>query len=62
MENVTTTKILGRAFIVRRRVSQKRPVSYKRGTCYHGLHAGLFSLYVSLRKPQRKVNISITDK
>lgn len=62
MENINHKKILGRSFIVRRRVSQKRPVSYKRGDCYHGFHAGLFSLYVSLRKPQRRVNVSITDK
>lgn len=62
MENISRTKVLGRSFIVRRRVAQKRPVAYKRGTCYHGLHAGLFSLYVSLRKPQRKLNVSITDK
>lgn len=62
MENITQKRVLGRSFIVRRRVSQKRPVAYKQGKCYHGFHAGLFSLYVSLRKPQRKVNISITDK
>lgn len=62
MENINHKKILGRSFILRRRLNRKRPVSYKRGDCYHGLHAGLFSLYVSLRKPQKRVNVSITDK
>jgi hypothetical protein len=62
MENINHKKILGRSFILRKRVNWKRPVSYKRGNCYHGLHAGLFSLYVSLRKPQKKLNVSITDK
>jgi hypothetical protein len=62
MENITRKKILGRSFILRRRVAHKRPLGYKKGECYHGLHAGLFSLYVSLRKPQKQVNISIKDK
>jgi len=62
MENISRTKILGRSFILRRRVAHKRLMGYKRGECFHGLHAGLFSLYVSLRKPQKQVNVSITDK
>ena len=62
MENVTRTKVLSRSFIIRRRVAHRRPLSYKRGECFHGFHAGLFSLYVSLKKPQKQVNVSITDK
>ena len=62
MENISRTKILGHSFILRRRVAHKRPVGYKRGNCFHGLHAGLFSLYVSLRKPQKRISVSITDK
>jgi hypothetical protein len=62
MENINHKKILGRSFILRKRVNWKRPVSYKRGNCYHGFHAGLFSLYVTLSKPQKRVNVSITDK
>jgi hypothetical protein len=62
MENISRTKVLGRSFILRRRVAHKRPLGYKRGECFHGLHAGLFSLYVSLRKPQKRINVSITDK
>ena len=62
MENINHKKILGRSFILRKRVNWKRPVSYKRGNCYHGFHAGLFSLSVPLRKPQKRVNVSITDK
>jgi len=62
MENITRTKVFGRSFILRKRLTHKRPVAYKRGDCFHGFHAGLFSLYVSLRKPQKRVNVSITDK
>ena len=62
MENITQKRIMGRSFILRRRVAHKRPLSYKRGECYHGLHAGLYSVYISLRKPQKRVNVSITDK
>jgi len=62
MENITRTKVLGRSFIIRKRLAHKRPLGYVKGDCYHGLHAGLYSVYISLRKPQKKVNISINDK
>lgn len=62
MENVTTKKILGRSFIIRKRTRDSKPFSYTRGPCFHIVNAGYWYFSVSVRKPQRKVNISITDK
>ena len=63
MENVTRTKVLGRSVIIRKRVSKRKPIGYASGSCFHKLDAGYWSLYVSLRKPQRKVGFGkITDK
>ena len=63
MENVTRTKVLGRSIIIRKRVSKRKPIGYASGSCFHKLDAGYWSLYVSLRKPQRKVGFGkITDK
>ena len=62
MENVTHKKILGRAFIIRKRTRDSKPFSYTRGPCFHIVNAGYWYFSVSVRKPQRKVNISITDK
>ena len=63
MENVTRTKVLGRSIIIRKRVAKRKPIGYASGSCFHKLDAGYWSLYVSLRKPQRKVGFGkITDK
>ena len=62
MENVTRKKILGRSFIIRKRTRDSKPFSYTRGACFHIVNAGYWYFSVSVRKPQRKVNISITDK
>jgi hypothetical protein len=63
MENVTRKKVFGRSVIIRKRVSKRKPVGYSSGSCFHKLDAGYWSLYVSLRKPQRKVGFGkITDK
>lgn len=63
MENVTHKKVLGRSVIIRKRVSKRKPIGYASGSCFHKLDAGYWSLYVSLRKPQRKVGFGkITDK
>ena len=63
MENVTRTKVFGRSVIIRKRVAKRKPVGYASGSCFHKLDAGYWSLYVSLRKPQRKVGFgTITDK
>jgi len=61
MENVTTSKILGRSIIIRKRKALKRPFSYSQGECYHKLSGGLWSLYVE-HKNGRDVNISIDDR
>ena len=63
MENVTRTKVLGRSVIIRKRVAKRKPIGYASGSCFHKLDAGYWSLYVSLRKPQRKIGFGkITDK
>ena len=63
MENVTRTKVFGRSVIIRKRVSKRKPIGYASGSCFHKLDAGYWSLYVSLRKPQRKVGFgTITSK
>ena len=61
MENVTTSKLLGRSIIIRKRKALKRPFSYSQGECYHKLSGGLWSLYVE-HKNGRNVNISIDDR
>lgn len=61
MENVTTSKLLGRSIIIRKRKALKRPFSYSQGDCYHKLSGGLWSLYVE-HKNGRNVNISIDDR
>jgi len=61
MENVTTSKLLGRSIIIRKRKALKRPFSYSQGECYHKLSGGLWSLYVE-HKGGRDVNISIDDR
>ena len=61
MENVTTSKILGRSVIIRKRKLKTKPFSYKQGECYHNLTGGLWSLYVE-HKNGRNVNISIDDR
>jgi hypothetical protein len=61
MENVTTSKLLGRSIIIRKRKALKRPFSYSQGECYHKLSGGLWSLYVE-HKGGRGVNISIDDR
>ena len=62
MENVTRKKILGRSFIIRKRTRDSKPFSYTRGPCFYIVNAGYWYFSVSVRKPQRKVNISISDK
>jgi len=63
MDNVTRTKVFGRSVIIRKRVSKRKPIGYASGSCFHKLDAGYWSLYVSLRKPQRKVGFgTITSK
>lgn len=61
-EKITTRTILGRYTVLRKRLHKKRPLGYTKGTCFHGLHGGRWSLYVSRRKPQKAVRVSITDK
>lgn len=61
MENVTTSKILGRSVIIRKRKILSKPFSYNQGKCYHNLTGGLWSLYVEHKKG-RPVNISIDDR
>ena len=64
MENVTRKKVFGRSVIIRKRVSKRKPIGYSSGSCFHKLDAGYWSLYVSLRKPQRKVGfgtITVSD-
>jgi hypothetical protein len=61
MENVTTSKILGRSVIIRKRKALKRPFSYSQGECYHKLSGGLWSLYIE-HKGGRSVGVSITDR
>ena len=63
MDNVTRKTVFGRSVIIRKRVSKRKPIGYSSGSCFHKLDAGYWSLYVSLRKPQRKVGFgTITDK
>ena len=63
MDNVTRTKVFGRSVIIRKRVQKRKPIGYASGSCFHKLDAGYWSLYVSLRKPQRKVGFgTITSK
>ena len=61
MENVTTSKILGRSVIIRKRKVLSKPFSYNQGKCYHNLTGGLWSLYIEHKKG-RPVNISIDDR
>ena len=61
MENVTTSKILGRSVIIRKRKILSKPFSYNQGKCYHNLTGGLWSLYIEHKKG-RPVNISIDDR
>jgi hypothetical protein len=61
MENVTTSKLLGRSVIIRKRKALKRPFSYSQGECYHKLSGGLWSLYIE-HKNGRPVNVSIDDR
>jgi len=61
MEKVTTSKILGRSVIIRKRKALKRPFSYSQGECYHKLSGGLWSLYIEHKKG-RNTNISIDDR
>ena len=63
MDNVTRKTVFGRSVIIRKRVQKRKPIGYASGSCFHKLDAGYWSLYVSLRKPQRKVGFgTITDK
>ena len=61
-ETVTTKKIMGRYTVLRKRISKRRPFEYCKGECFHALHLGKWSLYVSLPKPKKPLNVSITDK
>ena len=61
MEKVSTSKILGRSVIIRKRKALKRPFSYSQGECYHKLSGGLWSLYIEHKKG-RNTNISIDDR
>ena len=61
-ETITTRTILGRYTVLRKRTNKRRPLEYSRGKCFHRLHFGLWSLYVSLSEPQKAVRVSITDK
>jgi hypothetical protein len=61
MENVTTSKILGRSVILRKRKILSKPFSYNQGECYHNLTGGLWSLYIEHKKG-RPVNVSIDDR
>ena len=61
MENVTTSKILGRSVIIRKRKILSKPFSYNQGECYHNLTGGLWSLYIE-HKAGRSVGVSISDR
>lgn len=61
MENVTTSKVLGRSIIIRKRKVLKRPFSYRQGACYHKFSGGLWSLYIEHKKG-RNTNVSIYDR
>jgi len=61
MEKVTTSKILGRSVIIRKRKALKRPFSYSQGECFHKLSGGLWSLYIE-HKAGRSVGVSISDR
>lgn len=63
MDNVTRKTVFGRSVIIRKRVQKRKPVGYSSGSCFHKLDAGYWSLYVSLRKPQRSIGFgTITSK
>ena len=55
MENVTTSKILGRSVIIRKRKMVAKPFSYSEGLCFHKLTGGLYSLYIEKGTPDRQV-------
>ena len=55
MKNVTTSKLLGRSVIIRKRRALKRPFSYSEGLCFHKLTGGLYSLYIEKGSPEREV-------
>jgi len=61
MEKVSTSKILGRSVIIRKRKILSKPFSYSQGKCYHNLTGGLWSLYIEHKKG-RNTNISIDDR
>ena len=61
MVNIRREKILGRSWIYRKRVALKR-WGITKSKCFRGIHAGRYSLYMSISEPEKRVNISITDK
>ena len=61
-ENINTKTILGRHTILRKRKLKRLPLGYNKGKCYHCLTYGLWSLYIQRGKPQKAVNVSISDK
>ena len=61
MENVTRTKVLGRSIIIRKRVRKLRSPGFSTGPCFRRFDYGLWSLYISLRKPRKAVGFGKID-
>ena len=58
---IKSSTILGRYFIVRKRVAKKRPFTYQQGKVFSSVHGGLWSVYWEHKKG-RNTNISIDDR